>query len=186
MWMISSSIEWKDVSVDWVILKDRKQSNPIDLDEYAVANEISDEPVFKCWVKETLIHRNRIVSKIKSKYWRTSHKFGIRVLNTLKEAYEIDRQLGTDFWTKGIAKQMKNVHIAFQNFDGVTPDEIRKWGIKPRYEHVNVRMIFDIKMDGKFTIKAILLANIHTTALQSSITYSGVVSVDFISTCILK
>ena len=69
-----------------------------------MANEISDEPVFKCWVKETLIHRNRIVSKIKSKYWRTSHKFGIRVLNTLKEAYEIDRQLGTDFWTKGIAK----------------------------------------------------------------------------------
>ena len=37
-------------------------------------------------------------------------------------------------------------------------------------------MIFDINMDGKFTRKAILVADVHTTALTSSITYSSVVS----------
>ena len=31
-------VEWKDVSVDWVPLKELKQSNPVDLDEYAVEN----------------------------------------------------------------------------------------------------------------------------------------------------
>ena len=48
--------------------------------------------------------------------------------------------------------------------------------IKPGYEHVNVHMIFDIKMDGKFTRKARLVADGHTTAPPSSITYSIVVS----------
>ena len=41
-------VEWKDGSVDWVPLKDLKQSNPVELDEYAVANDISDEPAFNC------------------------------------------------------------------------------------------------------------------------------------------
>ena len=39
-------VEWKYGSVDWVPLKDLKQSNPVDLAEYAVANEISDELAF--------------------------------------------------------------------------------------------------------------------------------------------
>ena len=47
-------VEWKDGSVDWVPIKDLKQSKPVDLAEYAVTNEISDEPAFNWWVKETL------------------------------------------------------------------------------------------------------------------------------------
>ena len=59
---------------------------------------------------------------------------------------------------------LKNRCIVFERLDGVTPDEMRKGKIKYRYEHVNVHMIFDIKMDGKFTNNEILVANIHTTA----------------------
>ena len=70
-------VEWKDGSVDWVTLKDLKQSNPVELSEYSVENEISDETAFNWWIKETLRHRDRIISKVKSKYWRASHKFGI-------------------------------------------------------------------------------------------------------------
>ena len=119
-------MECKEVSVDWVQLKGLKQSNLVDLDEYAVANEISDEYAFNLWVKETLQHRDRIISKVKSKYWRTSHKVGIQFPKTVKEAYEIDRQSGTDFCTKDIAKDMANVRIAFEKLDNVTPDEMRK------------------------------------------------------------
>ena len=61
-------------------------------------------------------------------------------------------------------------------FYGVTPDETRKRNIKPGYEHVNVHMVFDIKMDGKFTRKSILVADGHTTVPSSSITYSRFVS----------
>ena len=108
-------------------------------------------------------HRDRIISKVKSKYWRTSHNFGIRVPNTVKESYGIGRQSGTDCWNKVVAKDMKNVRIAIAKLDGVTSDEMRKGKIKPGYEHVNVHIIFDINMVGKFNIKARLVADGHTT-----------------------
>ena len=54
--------------------------------EYAMSNEISDEPALNWWVKETFRHRDRNISKLKSKYWLTSHKFGIQVTKTVKEA----------------------------------------------------------------------------------------------------
>ena len=47
-------VERKDGSADWVPLKDLKQSNPVELAEYAVKNEISDEPTFNWWVKDNL------------------------------------------------------------------------------------------------------------------------------------
>ena len=53
---------------------------------------------------------------------------------------------------------------------------MRKVDINPGYEHVNLHMIFDIKMCGKFTRKARLVADGHTTARPSSITYLIVVS----------
>ena len=61
-------VGWKDGLVDWVPIKDLKQSNPIDLAEYAVENEISDESTFNWRVKDTLRHRYKIISKVKYKY----------------------------------------------------------------------------------------------------------------------
>ena len=71
---------------------------------------------------------------------------------------------------------MTNVRIAFEKIDGVTSNEIRKGEIKPGYKHINVHMIFDIKMYEHFTRRAILVAYDHTTALPSSITYPSIVS----------
>ena len=71
---------------------------------------------------------------------------------------------------------MTNVSIAFEKLYGVTPDEIRKGKINPGYEHINVHMIFDINMDGKFTRKERLASDIPTTSPPPSITYSSVVS----------
>ena len=71
-------VEWKNDSVDWVPLKDLNQSNSVELAEYAMANEISDEPDFSWLVKDNLSCRYRIISRIKSKYCCTSYKFGIR------------------------------------------------------------------------------------------------------------
>ena len=68
-------VEWKEGSVDWVPLKYIKKFNPVELAEYDVANDISDEPNFNWWVKKTLRHRYRIISKVKYQNWRTSHKF---------------------------------------------------------------------------------------------------------------
>ena len=40
-------VEWRDGSTAWVPLKDLKDTNPVELAEYAVANKIAEEPVFK-------------------------------------------------------------------------------------------------------------------------------------------
>jgi hypothetical protein len=67
-WMLL--VMWKDRSMSWVKLKDLKASNPIELAEYAVVNCIAEEPAFKWWVSHMLRKRNRIISKVKSKYWK--------------------------------------------------------------------------------------------------------------------
>ena len=95
-------VEWKDGSFYWAPLKDLRQSNPVELDEYSVVNEIIYEPAFSWFVKEILRCPYMNISRVKSKYWCTPHKFGIRVPKTVKEEYYIDRQSGTDFWTKTI------------------------------------------------------------------------------------
>ena len=48
---------------------------------------------------------------------------------------------------------MTNIHISFYKLDCITPDEIIKEDINPGFDHINVHMIFYIKMDGKFTRK---------------------------------
>ena len=71
---------------------------------------------------------------------------------------------------------MKNVRIAFDELEGVTEEEMQTGMVKPGYEYCGTHMIFDIKMDGKVTRKARLVANGHKTNVHSSITYSSVVS----------
>jgi hypothetical protein len=70
-------VEWKDGAVMWVPLKDLKETNPIEVAEYAIANKIDHEPAFAWWVKTVMKKRERIVSKLQKKYWRTEYKFGI-------------------------------------------------------------------------------------------------------------
>ena len=61
--------QWKDGSTNWVSLKDLKESYPVQTAEYAVVAKIAMEPAFAWWVPYTLKKRNRIISKVKSKYW---------------------------------------------------------------------------------------------------------------------
>ena len=60
-------VEWKDGSMDWIRLANLKESYPVQIAEYAVANGIDHEPAFKCWVLSILRRRDRIISKVKSK-----------------------------------------------------------------------------------------------------------------------
>jgi hypothetical protein len=45
--------EWKDGSSNWVALKDARQSYPVLVAEYAIANRIDDEPAF-AWIPKTV------------------------------------------------------------------------------------------------------------------------------------
>lgn len=82
-------VEWKDGSTTWIKLKDMKKSYPAQTAEYAVEAGIAQEPAFAWWVDYILRRRNRIIGKAKSKYWLCTHKFGIRIPKSVKEAKQV-------------------------------------------------------------------------------------------------
>ena len=173
-------VSWKDGSSDWIKLKDIKDAYPVQIAEYAVANRIIDEPAFNWWAKSVLRKRNRIISKLKSKYWKTTHKFGIEVPRSVEQALAIDEQTGTDHWRKALNKEMSRVKVSWKAHDGHTPEQVRKGEAKDLigYQEIKCHLIFDIKMD--FTRKARFVAGGHMTETPGSITYSSVVSRDSI------
>ena len=89
---------WKDGSSTWIALKDLKESYPVQLAEYVVQSRLAEEPAFAWWVPYTQRKRNRIIAKIKSKYWVRKHKFGIKIPKNLAEARAIDAENGNTFW----------------------------------------------------------------------------------------
>jgi len=54
-------VKWKDGSTSWEPLCNLKQSNPIEVAEYAEANRIDNEVVFALWVPFTLRYHRRIM-----------------------------------------------------------------------------------------------------------------------------
>ena len=133
-------VEWKDGTTDWVPKNKLKAPNPMELAEYAVANRIVEEPAFAWWVSDVLKWRNRIISKVKSKYWKTTHKFGIKVPKDVGRAFEIDREMGTTFWCDAVDKEMKKVLVAFEEWDG-TVEEARGGKKLVGYTEISCHMI---------------------------------------------
>ena len=82
----SIQIKWKDGSVSWLPLSLVKSSNPVDLAEYIESNNLSSEPAFNWWVKQTLAKRNRIISEFKAKNNKIKIKFGVKVPQMVEEA----------------------------------------------------------------------------------------------------
>ena len=58
-----------------------------------------------------------MVSRVKAKYWRTTHKFGIQVPKKVDEAYKIDQQTGNTFWEKQLKGKWLTSGL-FQGFKG--------------------------------------------------------------------
>ena len=61
-------IRWKDGSATWETMKDVKNTYPLQLAEYAHQQQLTSEPAFVWWVPFVLKKRNRIISKVKTKY----------------------------------------------------------------------------------------------------------------------
>ena len=79
------------------LLKDVKEANSVKLAEYAVASKIRDEPAFPWCVPYILRKRDRTISKAKTKYWKTAHKYGMRLPKTAAEVLQVDVKIGINF-----------------------------------------------------------------------------------------
>ena len=161
-------VEWRDGSTTWERLTDLKESNPVEVAEYAVAQGIDDEPAFSWWVPFTLKRRERIIKAVIKRYHKRTHKFGIEIPKTIAEAIAIDKKNGNRYWQEAIEKEMAAVGVAFEFMD----DDAQ---IPPGYQQITCHMIFDVKMED-FKRKARFVAGGHMTDTPSTLTYASVVS----------
>jgi hypothetical protein len=107
-------VGWGDGTTSWIPLKDKKNSNPIEAAEYAVAQQLAGFPAFAWWVRTALRARDRFIKKVKTRYCKRTHKNGIAMPKSVSEALAFDKRSGTDFSRKSIKKERLNVMPAFE------------------------------------------------------------------------
>ena len=163
----SLQVLYRDGTKQWVPLKDLKESNPVDLAEYAKARKIADQPAFAWWVPYTLRKRARIVSALKNRIRKMTHKYGVEIPHEIEHAYELDRKNGNTFWADAIKKEMTELGVAFEILD----DDVK---VPVGWSKQSGHLVFDVKMD--FTRKARWVLDGHKTADPEVSTYAGVVS----------
>ena len=178
-------VEFKDSTTAWIPLKEVKESNPLEMADYAVANKIAEEPAFAWWVPTVLRKRKRMINAVKKKYWRTTHKFGIRLPHSVKEALEIDKANGNTYWEDAIKKEMGKAQVSYTAVDGCTPEDVRNGDVPSLngFQEIKCHIVFDVKID--FTRKARFVAGGHMTQTPTSLTYSSVVSRDSVKIAFL-
>ena len=120
---------------------------------------------------------------MKSKYWRTTHKFGVRLPKDAAEALRIDEETGTDFWRKALEKEQRKVRVAWEVRDDLDIHKVRSGKELIGYTEITCHMVFDVKMD--FTRKARFVAGGHLTDAPETVTYSSVVSRDSVRIALL-
>lgn len=161
-------VKWETGETSWIALKDIKESNPVQVAEYAVQNNLQSEPAFAWWVKAALRRRDIQISAA-SRRVRKQTKFGIEVPKDYAEAVELDRANQNTLWQDAVKKEMRNVEVAFKFLDdGSKPP--------PGFREITCHLVFDVK----FTLdrKARYVAGGHRTSVPAAMTYSSVVSRD--------
>ena len=145
-------VDWDNGTQSWLPLHAVKQSNPIEVAEYAVSREIQEEPAFIWWVSHVLKKRNHFISKLKTTVKNKQLKYGLKVPKSVKEALQIDKDNNNSFWSEAINKELRNVIVAFQLLEEGEPLPIGSTRIPYHF-------VFDIKFD--LTRKARLVAGGH-------------------------
>jgi hypothetical protein len=157
--------------MSWENLADLKESHPIETAKYAKILGIEQEPAFNWWVPHVLRKRDRIIFLVRKRdphYLKQTHKFGIELPKTINKALELDKKNGNTFWADAIAKEMKDVCVAFKTL-------LDEQSVPIGYQKIPCHMIFDIKMED-FRCKARLVAGGHMTKAPATITYASIVS----------
>ena len=160
-------VAWRDGSESWIPLNEMKQSNPIEVAEFAVAQNIQDEPAFSWWVPYILRKRDNIVSAINVRVKKTNHKYGIQIPRTIDEAYKIDKENNNNLWRAAIDREMENLKVAFD----ILPESQSP---PPGYEKASGHLVFDVRMT--LERKARWVKDGHRTPEPTWSTYAGVVS----------
>ena len=144
-----------------------KESHPVKVAEYARARDIDKEPEFKWWVPHTLKKRQVILSALKKRIRKTTHKYGIEIPTSVEHDFELDKKMETTSGRKHFEMEMYNIGVAFE----ILEDEKTA---PAGYTKVSGHLIWSVKMD--FTRKARWVLDGHKTPDPVGSKYAGVVS----------
>ena len=102
-------------------------------------NGIQYEPAFAWWVPYVVRKQDSIINKAKTKYWQRTHKYGIRIPKSVKEAKKVDAENDDTLWQDAIAKEMTQVMTAIVEHEGPVDELIG-------YQGITGHLIFDVKL----------------------------------------
>jgi hypothetical protein len=164
-------VKWTNGGRQWIPLKILKESNPVQVAEYLVAQNIADEPAFAWWIHYVLRKHDIIVLKFNAQIWQRTHKYGIEMpapgKNTIANTIELDRWNGNTFWMNSLGKEIGNLIVAFKIKN---PGEKSPLGWFKTTGHI----VWDVKMDSMQ--KARWVKDGHKTPDPTTSSYAGVVS----------
>jgi hypothetical protein len=98
-------VEWSNGLRQWINLKLLKESNPVQVGEYATFRNIAEEPAFAWWVSYVLRKRDAIVRAVNSCIHLISQKYGIELPNSVKHTIDIDCKNKNTFWQDALKKE---------------------------------------------------------------------------------
>lgn len=160
-------VAWKNGTEQWIPLSIMKESNPIEVAEFAVAQGIADEPAFCWWVSYTLRKRDSIISAVNARVKCVTHKYGVEIPRNLKQAFEMDARNGNSLWRDATDKEMTNLKVAFDILpNGKLPP--------PGWTKASGHIIFDVRMTLERKVRWV--KDGHRTPEPDNSTYAGVVS----------
>jgi hypothetical protein len=132
--------KWKDESASFQPLSLLKESHPVEVAEFSPCRLRMSQPS----IKPVLKRRDTIIASVakrQARYLKQRFKFGIEVPRSVEEAYELDKKNGNTFsWVDAIAKELKDIRVAFKILDqGET--------VPIGYQQIRCFFIFDVKIE---------------------------------------
>jgi hypothetical protein len=161
-------VECKDGTTIWERLADLKESNPVEVAEYASANSLLETPAFLWWAPHVLKKRRIIIADVTKRYHKRTHKFGIEVPKSWDDCVRLEKESDNTLWQDAARKEIKNVIIAFKIING-------EESFTPTYQEIRCHMIFDVKMED-FRLKTSFVAGGHTPDTPHTMTYASFVA----------
>ena len=108
-----------------------------------------------------------MLASVKSRVKKIFRQYGVELPTSVDHAYALEREHGNTLWRDAIAREMKNLNVAFDILDeGSKPP--------PGYRKTSGHMIYYVRMT--LERKALWVKNGHRAPEPEQSTFSGVVS----------
>jgi hypothetical protein len=95
-----------------------KESNPVEVADYAAVKSLINTPGFVWWAPHVLKKRTIIIAAVTKRYHKRTHTFGIEVPKSWDDCVRLGKGNDNTLWKDAARKKRKNVRIAFKILNG--------------------------------------------------------------------